>query len=349
MNTPFKPPTYNFSTETFAPSERFEAWREETSAMFEMEPAEHPDVPYDSRFDFTVLGEVMFGGRNWLNPARTAVHGMARSPQKIRTDGLDAYYLQLQIGENIRGYAGQTAAQISPGDLCLLDLASPFDLEVTTGDTVCMVIPRDILPSYVADLHGLSLKSGMGKILADYLFSLRENLPGLSADDFTRASHATKSMLRACLAPTRESVRQAGTELDKVMVDRIKTFIDANLLSPDLSPDRICREMAISRAKLYRLFEPGGGVMNLIQRKRLLRARSKLIDPLAPRMRISEIAWRHGFVSESHFARLFRKTFGCTPREMAGFGNDRLARQNSDAATAQPANLGEWMRKVALP
>jgi AraC-like DNA-binding protein len=291
----------------------------------------------------------MFGGRNWLHPENNVVHGMARSRQKIRADGLDAYYLQLQIGETIRGYAGEAAARIAPGDLCLLDLASPFDLEVTTGDTVCMVIPRDILPARVADLHGRSLMGGMGNILSDYLFSLRKNLASLSADEFLHASHATKHVLQACLAPTRESVRQAETELDKVTVNRIKAFIDTNLLSPDLSPDRICREMAISRAKLYRLLEPTGGVMCLIQCKRLHRARRKLMDPFSPRTRISEIAWQHGFVSESHFTRLFSKKFGCSPREMASLKLTRFKIRSTDGAPTGHANLGEWMRTVALP
>lgn len=347
MSIPFEAPTYSFSTEHIPQLERYEAWRGETSAMFEMSAARHSNVSYDSRFDFTVLGELMFGGRTWLHPENPVVHGMARSSRKIRADGLDAYYLQLQIGETLRGCAGRNTTQISPGDLCLLDLASPFDLEVTTGDTICMVIPRDILPAHVADLHGLSLSGGIGNILADYLLSLRRNLPNLSADEFVHASHATRKMLEACLAPTRESVRQASTELDKILVDRVKTFIDTHLLSPDLSPDRICREMAISRAKLYRLFEPNGGVMSLIQRKRLLRARNRLIDPVAPRMRISEIAWKHGFVSVSHFTRLFSKTFGCSPREMADIKAGRLA-WAIEGKTARHASLGEWMRTVAL-
>jgi len=166
LSAPCNPPTYSFSTEGIAQDQRFEAWREETSAMFEMSSPSSSDVSYDSSFDFTALGELMFGGRSWLQPAKTVVHGMARSARKIRADGLDAYYLQLQIGETIQGYAGRTASQVNPGGICVLDLASPFDLEVTTGDTICMVIPRDNLPSCVAGLHGLSLSGGMANILS---------------------------------------------------------------------------------------------------------------------------------------------------------------------------------------
>jgi AraC-like DNA-binding protein len=192
------------------------------------------------------------------------------------------------------------------------------------------------------------VRSNHRLLLSDYLISLRKNLPNLSHDGFAQASHATKNVLPACLAPTQERFRQAETELNAVLVVRIKRYIDKNLLSPDLGPNTICREMAISRAKLYRLFEPSGGVAREIQRKRLLRARMRLLDPAAPRMRISEIAWEHGFVSESHFSRVFNKTFGCSPREMESLKEGRHITRASEDANTRPANLAEWMRSISV-
>ncbi|MGY5778515.1 helix-turn-helix transcriptional regulator [Rhizobium sp. LEGMi135b] len=87
------------------------------------------------------------------------------------------------------------------------------------------------------------------------------------------------------------------------------------MLDVDLTPDRICREVGLSRAKLYQLFEGSGGVMRQIQRRRLHRAYQMLANPNRPQPHIAEIAWRHGFSNEKYFYRLFKTEFGHTPRE----------------------------------
>ena len=46
-------------------------------------------------------------------------------------------------------------------------------------------------------------------------------------------------------------------------------YIDKHLDSPRLSADAIARCFGWSRATLYRLFEPDGGLMKYIQRRRL--------------------------------------------------------------------------------
>ncbi|HTR05608.1 MAG TPA: helix-turn-helix domain-containing protein [Paraburkholderia sp.] len=353
MDTQSETLTYRFSTAHARPEERFDAWCADTSALFDIHSLADVRVPYDSSFDFTLLDQMMFGGRQWTNPSHAVVHAMSRSTRRIRSDSLDNYYLQVQISETFKGCAGKTAINVGPGGLCLLDLASPFELQVTTGDTICMVIPRERLPASAAHLHGRSLEGGMGSLLADYLRSLRKNLPGMAADEVSYAIQATRNMLQACLTPTPDTKQQACVELDALVVSRIDDHIDRHLLSPDLNPERICKDMGISRSKLYRLFEPTGGVMRLIQRKRLTLAREALLDPATRRRkRISEVAWRHGFVSEKHFSRRFKEEFGCTPSEISTQGMHetpgQVARAGSRAAT-RSSDFGEWMRQFLSP
>jgi len=51
----------------------------------------------------------------------------------------------------------------------------------------------------------------------------------------------------------------------------IRRFIDRNLKSPELSPEMIARNFGLSRASLYRLFEPGGGIDHLANAHALMR------------------------------------------------------------------------------
>jgi AraC-like DNA-binding protein len=47
--------------------------------------------------------------------------------------------------------------------------------------------------------------------------------------------------------------------------------------------------------------------------RRLTKARNELADPPSARATVTEIAHRHGFVSQAHFTRVFRERFGRTP------------------------------------
>ncbi|WP_322045880.1 helix-turn-helix domain-containing protein [Paraburkholderia sp. J67] len=320
--------------------------------MFDIDGLVEQQNPYDSSFDFSLLGQMLIGGRQWLCPSHVAVHAMSRSPRRIRADGLDGYYVQLQISETFKGSAGSQVVNVGPGELCVLDLTSPFALQVTTGDTICMVIPRTLLPAQAARLHGHALHGGMIRLLADYLRSLRRNVTGLTPQELPNAQQATTNVLRACFATTDDTLHEATVELDALLVNRVSGYIDRQLLSPDLSPDRICKDVGISRSRLYRLFEPTGGVMRRIQQQRLIRARDALLDPFGPhRKRIGEVAWRHGFISEKHFSRLFKHTFGCTPSEAAAQARHEQGSRGPVFDTGNPPGhscFGDWMREVAL-
>ena len=57
-----------------------------------------------------------------------------------------------------------------------------------------------------------------------------------------------------------------------VLIERARRFAQANLFDRDLGSPMMQRELGLSRARLYRLFEPFGGVSHYIQHRRLLDA-----------------------------------------------------------------------------
>ena len=93
----------------------------------------------------------------------------------------------------------------------------------------------------------------------------------------------------------------------------IARFIEANLASRELRIEEITRTFGLSRASLYRLFEPVGGVASYIRTRRLVRARKELTAPGLQDHRIGPIAYRAGFQSIPAFNRAFREAYGKTP------------------------------------
>ncbi|MGZ0716756.1 helix-turn-helix domain-containing protein [Pseudomonas palleroniana] len=95
-----------------------------------------------------------------------------------------------------------------------------------------------------------------------------------------------------------------------------KQHILEHLDDPSLSCEQVAAAAGISSRHLARLFaQDGGAPSRYLQEKRLERARQLLASPHGSRLDIAEIAYRHGFSSQAHFARAFKGRFGMTPSE----------------------------------
>jgi AraC-like DNA-binding protein len=137
--------------------------------------------------------------------------------------------------------------------------------------------------------------------------------------------------------------RQDAQAVEFAAINAIKDQIEANLGNRDLSPDTLAAMMGLSRSRLYRLFEPIGGVSKYIRQRRLRRSLQDLFDQSHRSMRIGEIAWRWGFRSESDYSRAFKRRFGLNPRD----ARDARTRLGTNA---QPDNSGyeRWIRTIGM-
>jgi AraC-like DNA-binding protein len=110
-------------------------------------------------------------------------------------------------------------------------------------------------------------------------------------------------------------------------VARILRFIDEHLADADLSPEVIAGAHHISVRYLHKLFrDEGTTVGRWIQRRRLEECRRDLVRGLRARRTIASVAGRWGFLSATHFSRVFRAAYGMSPsewRDAAGHSGGR--------------------------
>jgi AraC-like DNA-binding protein len=335
---------YRFTTVDEPGAQRFDAWAAAISTC-EYERPENATVPFDAEFHATRFGPFMLAGRRWLLPDQQVDYRTIRSTRKIRSDQIDHYHLVLQLTGGAVGEWAHSTGCTRAGGLYLFDMNKPFDCMVTTGNTIGLVIPRDLFQSLDLKRYGEVIDPAIGAILKDHLLSLMGNMGQLNAEAIPYVTRATNNLLRAALMRSPETLNEAESEINIALIRRARQFIETNLMRSDLSPDVISAALGVSRARLYKLFAGHGGIMRQVQRQRLERAYDVLSDPDMPRERIADVAWRHGFTDEKYFSRLFRARFGCMPREAVEFARVKSTTGLSAATREQVVSplLPEWL------
>ncbi|WP_405631284.1 helix-turn-helix transcriptional regulator [Streptomyces sp. NBC_00016] len=100
------------------------------------------------------------------------------------------------------------------------------------------------------------------------------------------------------------------------VLGRILEYVELHLTDPDLSPEVIARAHHISVRYLHKLFkDEGTTVGRWILRRRLEECRRDLMRYGRGGRTIAAVAARWGFLSATHFSRVFRSAYGMSPRE----------------------------------
>ncbi|GLF95368.1 helix-turn-helix domain-containing protein [Streptomyces yaizuensis] len=211
---------------------------------------------------------------------------------------------------------------LAPGDICFYDAHRPTSLDFPEEfRTTVFLVPRAVLGLTETALHGLSRSpvtrgSRLGALLSPFLSALAGSAahsePAVSEalvrDGVNLLATAAAEQLRGSEPPS------CGVELS--LLSRILDHIELRLAQADLSPEMIARAHHISVRYLHKLFqEQGLTVGRWIQRRRLEECRRELLRHGGSRRTIAAVAGRWGFVSASHFSRVFRDAYGMSPRE----------------------------------
>jgi AraC-like DNA-binding protein len=189
----------------------------------------------------------------------------------------------------------------------------------------------------------LPKESLLGRLLNEHLHALWSAMPSASPLEANAMAEGLAGLVGACFGQA--SPQEDSPEIQAATLQTLRQFIARYFANPGLGADLLVAQFLISRAQLYRLFKPYGGVARYIQDLRLAWCLGELTHPANRQKRNFEIATRAGFTDESHFSRAFRQAYGVSPRE---------ARQG--AALGTPLNLPtegvvdrryeDWLRQL---
>ena len=305
-------------------------WRDSVSLFFDIEPLSDRFAARISSFS---LGELLIGS------ACASAQKFRRDAAVIKRSQIDHIMVQLYVKGSFVGTAESEPVSVMEGDICCFDLGFGFATQATDFENITMIIPKPALRPMAegTHLHGLVLKAGepASMLLAAHMRELLNVCDDIADDEAEAIAKTTIELLRLCLdLPKRK--RLAPGEAANSIVTRMREFIGQNLANPELSDQRICEEFGISRATLYRHFEPYGGVASVIRNWRLSNVFADLESNGSEP--IHAIARRNGFSNEASCARAFKARYGMTPSALR-----KLKRAPQDPSERQSGRLADWV------
>lgn len=322
-----------FRTNDLPPHMQLEAWQSWYARMFETSPLEPGHKEFKARNRAWNLGG--------LTLSHVSAPGISvfRTKTLIRREPMDHWAITLGKRRGTYLSSEGRTLEAPAGSPFVLSLGREMVNRRKADERIQLYLSRDSFYS-IAHLLDAScvthLKAPGGRLLADYMRLLLQNVPNLCENDAPRLVDATRAMIVACLAPTGALFAEAHPAINVALMERVRRTVRRHLHSSSLGPSLICRDAATSRSQLYRLLEGEGGVVRYIQKMRLSEAFSLLCS--APQnLTIGDIAETFCFADSSSFAKAFRREFGFAPRDVRMAAQAGLAPAPVDQHADLPA------------
>jgi AraC-like DNA-binding protein len=326
----------------------FELWRWAVAPMFEIDAAKSQD-----RSSYRVQSDGYYYDEMPISATHAAATSYDRPSRVIAKAGLDNVLLSIYEDRDYLICADGQERTIRAGDIVALDLSRPSRITAPEAASITVIVPRHLLSNLSANLddsHGLVLPKGspLNALLASHMRELLIQAPRLDRVAGLAVTRATAALAAACLGTAEEGRVPASSSIRTAVLRLIRQAIDENLGNPELGPDFLARRFALSRARLYRMFEPLGGVKSYIQQRRLMRAHQAISDPAFFHESITTLAERYGFMDKSAFSRAYRALYGVSPSESrarvrTGF---REASQLHDGVAGSFLEVNRWINGI---
>lgn len=304
-----------FDTRATEAPEQFALWRESIGVLFDVNAGDAGANGYSARLDSAMAGEAM------VSRVQAGSQAFDRSMLRSYRDGIEGIMFQVFTRGTTR-HSNEAAPIVSEGSLIGFDLTRASETINTDFDLVSIIFPRAAIIDrlgYVPDLHlsAVGGDSALSRMTAEFIVSLQRSISEMDVSEAEAASDAIADLIaEAYRGETRRSNTAAGHRLGVITCAR--NFIRERISAGEpVNVASVAAKLDCSRATLYRVFEPVGGVASFIRSERLRAclADMRRVASGHSTLTLGELGMRRGFESDAQFSRAFKAEFGMTPSE----------------------------------
>jgi len=217
------------------------------------------------------------------------------------------YKLLLALQGSTRVQQRRRCVTLEPGQFTLLDGACDVGLEASAFEHVLIALPRPLLVQHRRQVgRDLLQRQGQGAeeaLVRDFAESLGRHAPGLAAPALARSLRTLAELLAAALD---------GRPAQAVPTLRQRAVAMLDLEPGDIDAQALATRLRVSRRYLDKMLAAHGQTATGLIREHRLALAGRLLRS-QPARSVTDICHAVGFQDASHFTRVFRQRFGCTP------------------------------------
>ncbi|WP_262413164.1 helix-turn-helix domain-containing protein [Actinacidiphila acidipaludis] len=311
-----------FSTEVVEPPERFALWSESVGRLHDM----RTHLRSSSHHDFRARIRGLDLGQVQVSAMAHPHLEVTRTAKQVRQADPEMFQFNYVLGSEGTVSLGGSDTMLRGGDLAVTDTSRPYRADIHAKPDqwshVTVLCPRALLPvpeKHVQRLLAVPIRgqSGLGGMLTGWLSDLSTRADEFSPADLPVLGQITLDLLASVIARHVEAESSLSPETrQNALHVQVKAFIERHLADPAMTPQAIADAHHISLRSLQQLLaEDGTSPAAWIRHRRLERCRLELSDPGLNARPVQAIAERWGFGNPAHFSRLFRATYGISPRD----------------------------------
>ena len=307
-----------FSTESLARAKRYDAWRDAICDVYV-----NVDVQAGDRSNYDgFIREAQFGAVA-LTDVLLSHQQISRRRSHLSRLDKDCYYVQFIQTGNLNVLQSGATLTTNAGTGALFCASEPYQLECLGRiRSYYLELPREDFASRFAKdrvpvVATLSTGGGLGRIAVEFCSMLAAQGATLDASVRARLGDELMDVLALAFDSAQGEAPLADHALQKARLRSVKVWLEDHLCDPDLTLEAIAKGNAISLRYLHALFKlEGTSVSNWIWNRRLERSYDMLLNSRHDTRSLTEIAYRVGFSSSSHFSTKFRRKFGIRPSDV---------------------------------
>jgi AraC-like DNA-binding protein len=271
--------------------------------------------PDREHFDANLSGYTL--GRVCIAELGARSHGWNRTRQHIERDPTDDVVAMYMERGKVITMQNERQIVLNPGDIALYDAARPFTHDLRTESMLLKRLPRSMVQSHYAHAGSVAnRKIAEHRPLARILgIMMREALAVASAAPPAVACRfATALVDTLSAAMEMQFALPAGAERNRHdrRYESALAYVEKNLDNGHLTVDTMAVALHVSQRTLARTFAAyGTTAMQEVWGRRLAASFDTLNQGRV--RQVTQAAYQCGFADLSHFCRLFKKTYGCSP------------------------------------
>jgi AraC-like DNA-binding protein len=338
-------PASLFKTSGLPQPQRFAAWQESIGVIFEVQSARPDD--FDAQLESYLIDDIM------LARCSAGAQKFDRRAASIARDSLDHYMIQLFLDGSVDMTQRGRSFRANAGTVIGFDFTEVMDTFNSTFDLLSVVVPRRRLAPLLTRpeaVHGCVVdpNGGPAYLLSTYFQNLFLVAPTLTPPEASAAMQTLLNLIALAFNGASFATTDVPEAVHQAELLRVQQFIKEQLANAALGPDLVAVETGHSRARLYRLFAPVGGVAEYIKEQRLRRCLADLISTGHAHRQIAEIAYSWGFHDPAYFTKAFKQRFGHTPSEARHAAAPSAGRDRIDLDPRVGDRLYEaWLAGIA--